>query len=51
MVLDTLVLCFILKENGANIKFTIPQPSIVAQAKRSMGKHKELISAGGVMTV
>ena len=41
---------FILKENGANIKFTIPQPSIVAQAKGSMGKHKELISAGGVMT-
>ncbi|MFQ9012098.1 MAG: hypothetical protein ACLR52_08185, partial [Veillonella atypica] len=41
---------FILKENGANIKFTIPQPSIVAQAKGGMGKHKELISAGGVMT-
>ena len=41
---------FILKENGANIKFTIPQSSIVAQAKGSMGKHKELISAGGVMT-
>ena len=41
---------FILKENGANIKFTIPQSSIVAQANGSMGKHKELISAGGVMT-
>lgn len=39
---------FILKDHGADIKFTVPEPSIVGYAKESSGKHKEITRSGGI---
>lgn len=41
---------FILKENGTDIKFTVPDSSIMGLAREGDGKHKEIIRKGAILS-
>lgn len=41
---------FILKDHGADIKFTVPEASIVGHTDESSGKHKEITRSGGILS-
>ena len=41
---------FILKENGTDIKFTVPDASIIGLAHEGDGKHKEIIRKGAILS-
>ena len=41
---------FILKENGTDIKFTVPDASIIGLAREGDGKYKEIIRKGAILS-
>lgn len=41
---------FILKENGTDIKFTVPDSSIMGLAREGDGKHKGIIRKGAILS-